>query len=134
MTANLVMAGFARHISKTAEPKPVIPEPEIDLQSKPFHLPNDTTNHCASLDMAERSNKNSNYGKVGTETELPVIAERLKSSIKVTGNVTQYPLKAVLMIFTLILTSLTRLGRPIDGVSALPTAIHIYGRLMAEKS
>jgi hypothetical protein len=134
VTADLVMADFARHIPKTAEPKPVIPEPEINLQSKPFHLPNDTTNHCASLDMAERSNKNSNYGKVGTATELPVIAERLESSIKATANVAQYPLKAVLMISTLILTSATGLGRPFDGVSALPTAMHMYGRLLAGKS
>jgi hypothetical protein len=134
VTADLVIADFARHIPKTAEPKSVIPKPEIDLQSKPFHLLNDTTNHCASLDMAEQSNKNCNYTKVGTATKLPVIAERLESSIKATANVAQYPLKAVLMIFMLILTSLTPLGRPIDGVSALPIAMHLYGRLLAEKS
>jgi hypothetical protein len=134
VTADLVMADFARHIPKTAEPKSVIPELEIDLQSRPFCLPNDTTNHCASLDMAKRSQKNSNYGKTGTATELSGIAERLESSIKATVNVAQYPVKVVLMISTLILTSLTRLGRPIDGVSALPTALHIYGRLLAEKS
>jgi hypothetical protein len=131
VTADLVIADFARHIPKTAEPKSVIPEPKIDLQSKPFHLPNDTTNHCASLDIAERSNKNYNYGKAGTATKLPVIAERLESSVKASANVAQYPLKAVLMIFMLILTSLTPLGRPIDSVSALPIAMRLYGRLLA---
>jgi hypothetical protein len=129
VTADLVMADFARHIPKAARPKSVIPEHEIDPQSKSFHLPKDTMNHCASLDMAEQSNKNRNYGKVGTATELPLIAERLESSIKATANVAQYPLKAVLMI-----TSLTRLGGPIDGVSALATAMHLYGRLLAERS
>lgn len=134
VTADLVMADFARHIPKTTELKSVIPNPEIVLQSKLFHLPKNTTNHCASLDTTEQSNKNCNNGKVGTATELPVIAERLESGIKATANVTQYPLKAVPMIFTLIFTFLTQLGQPIDGVSALPTAMHMYGRLLAEKS
>ena len=127
MTADRVMANS---ILKTAEPKSEILEPEADLQSKPFHLPNDTMNHCASL---ERSNKNCNYTKVGTATKVPVIAERFESSIKATANVVQYPLKVVLMIFTLILASLTPLGRSVEGVSALPIAMHLYGRLLAEK-
>jgi hypothetical protein len=127
MTADRVMANF---ILKTAEPKSEILEPEIDLQSKPFHLPNNTMNHCASL---ERSNKNCNYTKVGTATKVPVIAERFESSIKATANVAQYPLKVVLMIFTLILASLTPLGRSVEGVLALPIAMHLYGRLLAEK-
>jgi hypothetical protein len=106
VTTDLVMADFTRRILKTAEPKSIIPESKSNLQSKPFHFSNDITNHRASLDMAERNNRNCNYAKAGTANDLPVIAKMRESSFKTTANVAHYPVKAVLMIITLIPTSL----------------------------